>query len=108
MKLVLAALVVVGCSSHSRLDQPAVTAEYRADISNLCDVVKLSGADKIPDDQRITTIAMWLGPHITTKEGHEFLVAIQPLQGADKAKRLDDEAKRVGLASCALSAEWRK
>lgn len=103
MKWIAAALVVVGCQ-HG----PEVSAEYRADIANLCDAVKLSGADKVADDGRIAMIAMWLGPNIHTKEGHDFLVAIQPLQGEDKAKRLDDEAHRVGLASCALSAEWRK
>ena len=108
MKYALALAVVVGCSGHSRLDQPSVTAEYRADITNLCDAVAQSGADKIQDDSRAAVIAMWLGPHITTKEGHEFLVAIQPLHGEDKANRLDEEAKRVGLTSCALAAEWRK
>jgi hypothetical protein len=109
MKYALAvAFVVVGCSSRSRLDQPSASAEYRADIANLCDAVAQSGADKIPDDQRIAVIAMWLGPHISTKQGHEFLVSIQPLQGEAKAKKLDAEAARVGLPGCALSAEWRK
>jgi hypothetical protein len=103
MKWIAAVLVVVGCQ-HG----PTVSAEYRADIANLCDAVKLSGADKVADDGRIAIIAMWLGPNIHTQEGHDFLVAIQPLQGNDKAKRLDDEAHRVGLDSCALSAEWRK
>ena len=97
-------LVVVGCHHGA----PEVSGAYRDDITNLCDAVKLSGADTIQDDQRIAVIAMWLGPHIQTKEGHDFLLAIQPLQGEAKAKRLDDEAHRVGLASCALSAEWRK
>ena len=50
---------------------------------------------------------MWLGPHITTDEGHKFLIAIQPLQGAAKGAALDAEAHRVGLGGCALAAEWR-
>jgi hypothetical protein len=45
---------------------------------------------------------------LKTPEAHEFLVKIQPLEGEPKARALDDEAHRVGLASCALSAEWRK
>jgi hypothetical protein len=105
MKWLALCLVLVGCG-HS--DKPAVADDYRADITNLCDAVQQSGADKILDDSRAAVIAMWLGPHIQTKAGHEFLVSIQPLQGEAKAKRLDDEAHRVGLTSCALSAEWRK
>lgn len=103
MKWIAALALVVGCHGSS-----GVSDEYRADITNLCDAVKLSGADQIHDDSRITTIAMWLGPNIHSKEGHEFLVSIQPLKGEAKAQRLDEEAKRVGLLTCPLSAEWRK
>jgi hypothetical protein len=85
-----------------------VSEGYRADLDNLCNAVQRSGADKVDDDQRIALIAMWLGPNIKTPEGHDFLVSIQPLAGEAKAKALDDEAHRVGLAGCALSAEWRK
>lgn len=103
MKSIAAFALVVGCSHGS-----GVSDEYRADITNLCDAVKLSGAADIHDDSRITVIAMWLGSNIRTKEGKEFLVSIQPLKGDAKAQRLDDEAKRVGLLSCPLSTEWRK
>jgi cell division protein FtsN len=50
---------------------------------------------------------MWLGPHVTTNDGREFLVAIQPLEGDAKALALETEAKRVGLTTCALATEWR-
>ena len=110
------ALAFVGCQGGSAGEpakrpppqKPAVTDEYKYDITRLCDAVHLSGADQVHDDGRITMIAMWLGPNIRTAEGHDFLVAIQPLTGLAKAKALDDEAHRVGLTGCALSAEWRK
>ena len=116
MKWTALALALVGCQGSGAgepakrppPEKPAVTEEYKYDISRLCDSVHLSGADKIQDDSRITTLAMWLGPNIRTDEGHKFLVAIQPLTGEAKAKALDDEAHRVGLGECALSAEWRK
>ncbi len=103
-------LVLLGCGNSSA---PAPTRgevgdAYRTDIANLCDAVKLSGADKLQDDQRIPIIAMWLGPNIKTSEAHDFLVHIQPLTGEPKAKALEDEAHRVGLSDCALAAEWRK
>lgn len=117
MKWPVIALVIVGCQSGDKSSAPAqrpppekaeVTEDYKYDITRLCDAVHLSGADQIKDDSRITQIAMWLGPNIRTPAGHDFLVAIQPLDGEAKAKALDDEARRVGLDKCALSAEWRK
>lgn len=89
------------------LPKPEITPAYRADITTLCDVVKLSGAEDKPKDERWQVIAMWLGPQIKTTDGHEFLVAIQPLKGEAKALALDTEAKRVGLTTCTLATEWR-
>ncbi|NVB81024.1 MAG: hypothetical protein HOV81_21690 [Kofleriaceae bacterium] len=89
------------------LPKAQVTDEYRTDITSLCDCVHESGADQMPKNERWPVIAMWLGPHITTDAGHEFLVAIQPLQGEAKALALETEARRVGLAKCDLANEWR-
>jgi hypothetical protein len=80
---------------------------YTADIENLCDVVVRSGADQMAPGDRQIAIAEWLGGHLQTDEAHQFLVKIQPLEGAAKADALDAEARRVGLPGCALSAEWR-
>jgi len=84
-----------------------IAADYKADIENLCDVEMRSGADQLEPAQRNPTIAMWLGPNIKTTAGHQFLVQIQPLQGADKANALEAEAKRVGISQCPLATEWR-
>jgi hypothetical protein len=89
------------------LPKATVTPAYKADITNLCDAVHLSGADEKPKDERWQIIAMWLGPNIKTEEGHEFLVAIQPLRGQAKIMALETEAKRVGVGRCALADEWR-
>jgi hypothetical protein len=96
-----------GNTTVIQLPKAQVSDAYRADITTLCDVVHLSGADQKPKDERWPIIAMFLGPQIKTNEAHEFLVAIQPLQGEAKALALETEAKRVGLASCALANEWR-
>lgn len=104
MKSIAALALVVGCSRGGG----QVSDEYRADITNLCDSVRLSGNADVHDDSRVMAIAMWLGQNIHTQEGKDFLVRIQPLKGEPRAKALDEEAKRVGLLSCPLSAEWRK
>lgn len=90
-----------------QLPKAALTEAYRADITTLCDVVHLSGADQKAPEERWPIIAMYLGPQIKTNEGHDFLVAIQPLQGEAKALALETEAKRVGLTKCDLANEWR-
>ena len=97
-----------GSSTDISLPKAEVTDAYRADITNLCDAIHLSGAEEHPPDERWQVVAMWLGPHITTEAGHDFLIAIQPLQGDAKALALETEAKRVGLAKCDLAGEWRK
>jgi hypothetical protein len=116
---VLFVLAAAACQSGEAKEAPAsrttviqlpkarVSDAYRADITTLCDVVHLSGADQKPQDERWAIIAMFLGPQIKTDEAREFLVAIQPLQGEAKALALETEAKRVGLAGCALASEWR-
>ena len=91
-----------------QLPKADVTDGYRADITNLCDSIHLSGAEEHPKDEQWQVVAMWLGPHITTQAGHDFLIAIQPLQGEAKAMALETEAKRVGIAKCNLANEWRQ
>jgi len=84
-----------------------LTNDYAGDIARLCDAVKLSGADGVPAGERALPIANWLAASLKTQDSRKFLVHIQPLVGNDKAKALDDEAKRVGLGGCALADEWR-
>ncbi|MBX3155868.1 MAG: hypothetical protein KF773_07705 [Deltaproteobacteria bacterium] len=85
-----------------------VTEVYAADIQRLCNAVALSGAaDEVTTD-RMFIVAQWLGPNLRTRESREFLVHIQPLTGEPKAQALVAEARRVGLADCALAAEWRQ
>jgi hypothetical protein len=123
MKWMVCLAFVVGCqrndSSASSSAKPAptptpppppageVTDAYRADITTVCDVVRLSGADKGPPGERWTTTAMWLPSHLKTDAAHEFLVTIQPLAMESRAQALDAEAKRLGLGECALSAVLR-
>jgi hypothetical protein len=126
MKWIACLALAAGCQADARKSSPpheaadpagttivqlpkaALTAAYKADIATLCDCVRLSGADQKPKGERWTVVAMWLGPNIKTSEGHDFLVAIQPLTGETKALALETEAKRTGLPRCELASEWRR
>lgn len=96
--------VVAGCQRSGR---STVSETYRGDIERLCDVVARSGADQLPPGERTLAIANWLAGNLETREAHDYLVRIQPLAGEPKAAALETEARRVGLARCALAAEWR-
>lgn len=101
MKPIVLALAVAACGGSSIAQTP-----YSRDVERICDSVQLSGAQDMPENDRVFTIAMWLGSNVETQDGRDFLVRIQPLVGEDKARALEDEAKRVGLRTCALAAEW--
>lgn len=113
--IVLACGLLLGCQSKDT-GQPAPTESavaaapgsgYAKDIEALCESVTRSGADQGEPDAKALTIANWLAANLTTPESRKFLVRIQPLVGDAKASALETEARRVGLAGCALADEWR-
>ena len=111
-------LAAAACQSGEAKDTPSntaivqlpkaqVTEGYRADITTLCDVVRLSGADQKPAGERGPMVAVFLSTQIKTAEADEFIRAIKPLPADAYALALETEAKRVGLAKCELANEWR-
>jgi hypothetical protein len=102
--LIAGLAVVAGCQ---RSGGSTVSETYRGDIERLCDVVARSGADRLPAGERTLAIANWLASNLETREAHDYLIRIQPLTGEPKAAALDAEARRTGLARCALAGEWR-
>ncbi|HEX2685369.1 MAG TPA: hypothetical protein VHN14_02060 [Kofleriaceae bacterium] len=99
--------IATSCQRSAGSTATPVPEPYPSDIENLCDVVARSGADQLPVGERALTIANWLSAHLQTQEAHEYLIRIQPLSGEPKATALEAEARRVGLARCALADEWR-
>jgi hypothetical protein len=94
-------------STIVQLPKPRVTDAYRADITTLCDVLQLSGADQKPKAEQWTAVAWFLNTQIKTNEANEFIVALKPLPPDAYALALETEGKRVGLAKCELANEWR-
>jgi hypothetical protein len=118
MKWPLCLVLAAACQSGDAKETPSntaivqlpkaqVTDAYRADITTLCDVVRLSGADQKPKDEQWTVTAWFLERQIKTPEGHAFIAAIKPLPPDAYALALETEAKRVGLAKCELANVWR-
>jgi hypothetical protein len=105
---IFAVLVGLAACGNKPDPAPGVAAAYAADIEKLCNVIELSGATGLEPNDRMYLTATWLGANLTTPEARKLLADIQPLKGAAKANALDAEARRAGLASCALAAEHRK
>ena len=104
--ITIAALALAACHKDSPA-APPVDPAYRTDISHLCDAESLSGADQQPEGTRQLTIAEWLGPNIHTQPARDFLAGLVSVDGAAKGQKLRDEAKKVGLESCALADTWK-
>jgi len=100
--------LAAGCQRGTGSAAPPVSAPYRSDIENLCNAVARSGADQLPPGEHALAVASWLAAHLQTEEAHAYVARIQPLTGEPKAAALEAEARRVGLAGCALAAEWRQ
>lgn len=107
-------ILVAACGKGN--DQPAppnneppasTEATYAADVEALCDVIARSNSTELDPNDRMFQIATWLGANLKSSDARKFLAKIQPLDGEAKATALEAEAKRVGLAGCALAAEWR-
>jgi hypothetical protein len=112
---ILAAGTVLGLSAcqsgttEKQDDKPAsATASYRADISRLCNVMHLSGADELAPEERVYTTANWLGNNLETQQGRDFLVTFTQAQDKDKPQTLLAEAKRVGVTPCPLADHWQR
>ena len=104
---IAAGLGFVAACQRSAGSTERVAEAYRRDIARVCDVVAQSGAAEMQAGARALAIATWLSDHLETQDARDYVIRIQPLVGEAHAAALDAEARRVGLASCALSAEWR-
>jgi hypothetical protein len=106
MRYTLLFLVLAACQSASE-SGPSVSVAYKKDVERICDVEKLSGVAERPGENAQLVTAMWLGENLETDQARDFLATLSPLPPAEKANLLRDEAKRAGLAGCALAATWR-
>lgn len=111
--LLVAVVLLAGCQkadgdAPNKVESNALhtNAAYAKDIGTICNAMTLSGADKDPGG-RLVIVANYLAAHIQTQEARDFMIRTQPLLGAAHAKAFDDEAHKVGLADCAVSAMWR-
>ena len=105
----LAALLLAACQSGSSAPSNGGSAAMRRDLEKSCNAKQLSGADQDATGQGTYMMAQWLNANVTSDEGHAFLVEFAKL-GQDKDARrakLEDAAKKNGIADCPLVAEWR-
>jgi len=107
VRAAVAVALVASCGNDAARAPAPASDLYRSDMESLCDVVTRSGAAQMPANDRTLTTAQWLAANLKTQDARNYLVSIQPLTGEPKAAALEAEAKRAGLARCALADEWR-
>jgi hypothetical protein len=107
--LAVGTMLMSACQSgtNDKPESAAITAGYRADISRLCNVMHLSGADEQAPEERVYTTANWLGNNLETQQGRDYLVTFTQASDPDKPKTLLAEAKRVGVSPCPLADHWQ-
>jgi hypothetical protein len=103
------ALSSIAACQHGEEGSPAAgpATPLDRDIDRICNAEARSGALEQPEGTgRQVVIAQWLGANIESDDGHQFLVTIQPLEGAAKAKALREAATRAHLPACPLADSW--
>jgi hypothetical protein len=105
--------LVAGCRDDqaSAGDQAAgapagVDARYQAEVADICFAEERSGALQQDQGQRLMVVAQWLGTRISTQQGRDLLAGVARAPAAEKARLLEAESRRVGLASCPLVQSW--
>jgi hypothetical protein len=93
-----------------RRDAPPASTDdpaYVRDVDRICNVVAWSGAQGMELAERTYLTATWLGSNLESSAGRALLAAIQPLDNANKANALQQEATRVAIPNCPLVTELR-
>ncbi len=79
---------------------PSMCNVYRSDVGKLCDAEQLSRSSLKTDK---STLFVWMERNVASGNG---IVLVRGLEGKDThgiAEQLHDEARKVGLSSCALA-----
>jgi len=79
---------------------------YRRDVDRICNAEAQSGALELEEGARAMHVAQWLGSHIESQDGREFLASLSRADPKGKAMLLQQESQKLGLGDCALAQAW--
>jgi hypothetical protein len=96
------ALLAVGCGRA----EPAVSADFKADMDNLCNAVERSGALDEDPSTRPIVVAQWLGGVVKTQEMRDFLASVSQMRPTEKAEAMRSRARQAGVAPCPTADTW--
>ena len=77
------------------------------DLDRICHVMKYSGAEQEGPENHAYMTAQWLGEHLESGEGRDFLVEIAQLDAMHKVQQLEAKAQQLGVPECPTVAMWR-
>jgi hypothetical protein len=78
-------------------------ASYARDLETVCEAEARSGLAMRRD---MAGVGEWARAHLATAQGNRFFMELEDLPVAERARRLDAEARAHGIASCALVAAY--
>jgi hypothetical protein len=78
-------------------------ASYARDLETVCEAEARCGLAMRRD---MAGVADWTRANLATAEGNRFFVALEDLPVAERARRLDAEAKAHGTTTCPLAAAY--
>lgn len=77
---------------------------YKGDIQKICDAETYAGVQTTKDAQ---SVSKWTKEHLDTPEGSAWYTDLMKKGPSDRAKALDEEAKKLGLKSCPIVASYQ-
>jgi hypothetical protein len=80
-------------------------SSYKGDVETVCNGEAASGLTLEKDTSKVTA---YVRQHLGTPEGNTFYSTLTDTKLSDRAKRLEDEANKVGVRSCPAVASIQK
>jgi hypothetical protein len=82
-----------------------VGTSYKRDVGTICNGEQSSGFTM---DKESSKVSAWIRDHLGTPQGNELYSALSDARGADRPKKLQDEADKVGITPCPMVQSYQQ
>ena len=82
-----------------------IGTSYKHDVETICNAEKGSG---LSVEHETSKLSAWIRDHLGTPEGNELYSAINEAKVAERAKKLQDEADKLHVSPCPITASYQQ